>query len=447
MNWIGAAFTVVAVLLTLALPRRYAGVPLLLSVAYMTSEQVLHIAGVHFTVPRILIAIALLRALTTRSGFAGGVQGVDWLAFCWAAVLLGTSAFHSDAWVYRSGMVWTELGTYLLFRIYARSLDDVWRVFKVVSVALLPLALLMLSEKSSGLNPFSVLGGVDATSMIREGRIRASGPFSHPILAGTVGAACIAIGLSLRRKSRIFALAGCVTGLSIVYACGSSGPIAMVFFILLASWTWPLRNHMRLVRALLASVIVALALVMKAPIYFLMARVDIMEGSQGWYRAQLIDSAREHLSEWWLVGTDYTRHWMATGILADERHTDMTNHFLTMGVLGGLPLMIVFILIIATSFRNAGRALQQRADAPVHERRFIWMLGALLVGFVMNGFAITLFDHSVIFFWMTIAAVASIRGEFRRSEKTAKDPLHRTPGPSAHAVPIAMRPATLERPQ
>jgi hypothetical protein len=249
----------------------------------------------------------------------------------------------------------------------------------------------------------------------------------------------------LRKKSPLFALAACVTGLGVVYASGSSGPIAMVFFILLASWTWPLRNHMRLVRAMLASGIVAPAVVMKAPIYFVMARVDIVEGSQGWYRAQLIDSAIDHLSEWWLVGTDHTRHWMPTGLLASERHTDITNHFLTMGVLGGLPLMIVFILILVASFRNVGRALRQRAAAPVADRYFIWMLGALLVGFIMNFFAITLFDHSVIFFWMNVAAIACLNGEYSRSERTRKHELRGLPVRRCQEASAALRPIALER--
>ncbi len=64
-----------------------------------------------------------------------------------------------------------------------------------------------------------------------------------------------------------------------------------------------------------------------------MARIDIIGGSQGYYRAQLIRSSLEHLSEWWATGTDYTRHWMSSGIYANNRHTDITNHFLAMGVM------------------------------------------------------------------------------------------------------------------
>ena len=43
---------------------------------------------------------------------------------------------------------------------------------------------------------------------------------------------------------------------------------------------------------------------------------------------------------------------MPTGIHANEFHTDITNHFLQMGVLGGLPLLLVFVLVLIAAFRR-----------------------------------------------------------------------------------------------
>src|SRR5207253_439216 len=92
--------------------------------------------------------------------------------------------------------------------------------------------------------------------------------------------------------------------------------------------------------------IVVLQIVMNDPVYFLMARIDFTGSSTGWFRAQLIRSSIQHLDEWWAVGTDYTRHWMPSGIYANEIHTDITNHFLEMGVWGGLPLLSLFVLAL-----------------------------------------------------------------------------------------------------
>jgi hypothetical protein len=52
-------------------------------------------------------------------------------------------------------------------------------------------------------------------------------------------------------------------------------------------------------------------------------------------------------------------------------------------------------------------------------RFFVWALGAVLFGFVMNFFAITLFDHSAIFFWMLVATIASIVSQAERASQTA----------------------------
>jgi hypothetical protein len=420
MNSIGIAFATVCVLLMLTLPRRWAILPLILSAAYMTHGQALEIAGANFTMLRIVVAVGFLRVLLRREHIAGGFVALDRWVLCWALLLAGTSAFHDyGAFQFRSGMVWTELGSYFLFRIFVQDIDDARRTMQTVTATLVPLAVIMLTEKSTASNLFAALGYVDAISPVRDGQVRATGPFAHPILAGTVGAGCFGMGLALWGGARYRALIGCTAGGAMVYASASSGPILMLAFILLGVACWVMRDHMSFIRWMALAVILALAAVMKAPFYFLMARIDIMGGSQSWFRAQLIHSAIEHLSEWWLVGTDYTRHWMATGIGANDRHTDMTNHFLSMGVMGGLPLLIVFVLVCRAAFRDVGRSLQTPYMNAQH-RFFVWALGAVLFGFVMNFFAITLFDQSAMFFWMLVAAIASIASQAERASETAR---------------------------
>lgn len=432
MNGFGVAFLATASVLMLALPRRLAILPLLLGALYMTEGQVLQIGPASFTIPRLLVLVGFLRVLARGEGIAGGLGTVDKLILLWATVLIGTSAFHtSDAWVYRSGIVWTELGCYFLFRIFMQELDEVHATFRLACLVMVPLAALMLLEKVTGQNAFSILGGVVSDSLVREGRVRASGPFAHPILAGTVGAACLAMAFAIRSTARWAWRAGLVAGAGIVVAATSSGPILMVAFTVLGIAGWVMRRYMRALRWSIVAGILALAAIMKDPVYFLMARVDISGGSQGYYRSQLIRSSIEHLSEWWIAGTDYTRHWMPTGIYANDRHADITNHFLAMGVMGGLPLMIVFVCILACSFRDVGRVLIWYQDAPMQDRFFVWVLGALLFGFFMNFWAITLFDQSVIFFYLSLAAIQGAAGESRMQLEVAAPP------PDSLAYPAA----------
>jgi len=249
---------------------------------------------------------------------------------------------------------------------------------------------------------------VNQTSLVREGHVRASGPFAHPILAGSAGATCFPMAAYLWRQHRRYALVGLFAASGIVVAATSSGPIMMAAFILLGLLLWRLREQMRLIRWATLLGILALAAVMKDPVYFLVARIDISGGSQGYFRAQLIRSSIEHLDEWWLAGTDYTRHWMASGVYANERHTDITNHILAMGVTGGLLLMLIFVLVVVAAFRAVGQAMRNQPGAS-HEHRFLmWTLGTLVFGHLMNFMSISLFDQSILFFYFVLAAIGAI---------------------------------------
>ena len=410
MNPIGIGFTLIAGVFLATLPRRFAAIPLLLGALYMTLGQVLEVGPASFTVMRILVAVGILRALLKGERIANGINRVDRMLILWALWLIASSVFHtSGAWVFRAGMLWSDLGCYLLCRIFVQDSEDVQRIFKALCVLLVPIAVLMLFEKSSGQNLFASLGGINELPDFREGRFRAQGPFSHPILAGTVGATCLPMALCLWNSYRKHALLGLFAASGIVFASTSTGPIMMVLFILFGLALWKARKRLRMIRWLALTAVIALEAVMKAPVYYLMMRIDIAGGSTGWHRSRLIESSLEHLDEWWLVGTDYTRHWMPTGLSAYEAHTDITNHVLAMGVWGGLPLMFLFIMTLVAAFRAVGLALREHESAPMEHPFLIWTLGAILFGHVANFLAISLFDQSVVFFYLVLAAIGAVQ--------------------------------------
>lgn len=410
MNAIGLAFTLVACVLIFVLPRRHAVVPLLAAAALMTRGQVLEIAGAEFTVLRLVVGVGVLRLLLRGEGPSHGLDTVDRLMFAWAACLMATTAFHTDdQWMLRAGIVWTELGSYLLLRAFLHDWQDVRRAFALVVVLMVPVALAMVAEKLTGENAFAFLGAVDEYATERDGKLRASGPFAHAILAGTVGAAGFPMALCLWRTQRALSLLGMASALAIVLASTSSGPIMMLLFALFGLALYRLRRHLRALRWLGLAGVVALAAVMKDPFYFVMARIDITGGSTGYHRAQLIRSSIDHLHEWWLAGTDVTRHWMPTGIFANPNHTDMTNHVLQMGVWGGLPLIAVFVLMLVAAFRQVGRAVDGSPRGGSQRAWLAWTLGAVLFAHVLNFMSISLFDQSIVFFYLVLAGIGALR--------------------------------------
>jgi hypothetical protein len=378
--------------------------------AYMTRGQVLEIGSAHFDVVRILVIVGFLRVASKGESIAGGMNRIDQTIILWAIWLISSSAFHtSDAWVFRSGIVWTDLGCYFLFRIFLQNEEDIKFFFKAICVLLVPIASLMLLEKIMGKNYFAGLGGVNDFAAYRDGHFRAQGPFAHAILAGTVGAGCLPMALYLWKSHRKLALMGIFGAGGMVFAATSSGPIMMVFFIFFGLQLWNVRQYLSAIRWLALTAVIALDMIMQDPVYYLMARIDLGGGSKGYHRARLIESSIEHLHEWWLVGTDYTRHWMPTGVHANTTHTDITNHLLGMGVTGGLPLMILWIMVLVAAFSSVGRALRENENAPIEHKLLIWTLGSIMFGHVWNYFSISYFDQSIVFFYFLLASIGAVQ--------------------------------------
>jgi hypothetical protein len=266
----------------------------------------------------------------------------------------------------------------------------------------------MLSEQMTGHNLFSILGGVPEMSEVRNGRIRAQGPFAHSILAGSVGAACLPLMIGLWRQYRKIAIAGIVACCSMIIASASSGPIMSALFAIGALFMWYWRGRMRLLRWLAVLAYIGLDLIMKAPAYYLIMRIDLTGSSTSWHRAALIDTALKHLTEWWFAGTDFTRHWMDYGVGWNPDHIDITNHYLVMGVYGGIPLMLLFIAVLAKAFSFVGQTLQKAYNLQIQESRFMfWALGASLFSHAATFLSVSYFDQSFVFLYLTLAAICS----------------------------------------
>ena len=166
--------------------------------------------------------------------------------------------------------------------------------------------------------------------------------------------------------------------------------------------------------------VVALQIVMTAPVYYLMARIDFTGSSTGLHRAALIQSAVEHFSEWWVAGTDYTRHWMATGVDWSPDHSDITNHYIKMGVIGGMPLMIAFIAILVEGFRVVQKTLGISKNTRFEVRYMAWSMGAILFGHAVTFISVSYFDQSMNFYLMVVAGIAAAFTEANGRVKKAR---------------------------
>jgi hypothetical protein len=410
MSNLGYVLTAIIAVWLWVLPRRLISLPFLAAVAYLPTGQELVIGSLHFPGLRIMIAIGFLRMLIKGERMAGNMVPLDTLMVLWAIWAATSSCFHVPGiFITRLGEIFTDLGTYLLFRVYIQEVDDIIFIFKAVCIVFVPVAIAMLYEKATGLNVFALLFGGIAEVGTRHGHVRGHGPFGHPIMAGTVGAACLPMALSFWPTQRRLAVLGSVACGAIVFASGSSGPVMTVMTVLLGLALWPMRKNLRAIRWMAVFTILALNIVMNDPVYYLVGRIDITGGSTGYFRAALIRSAIEHVGEWWLIGTDYTKHWMTTGVPWSSNHTDIVNHYIAMGVWGGLPLMLLFISILVVAFSVLGKEMQAGEGMPSERQFVIWTLGVILFSHAVTFLSVCYFDQSVFFIYILLASIGSIQ--------------------------------------
>jgi hypothetical protein len=413
MNPLAILFLLVAAPAMWIVPRKFAPVPLMACACYMTLGQGIELGPVSLPIMRMLMAVGLLRVIVKGERIEGGLVKIDKIVIALAAWLLFASFFHngrdSSGPVYISGLLFNLLLMYFLTRVWTRNPEELEDLIKIIAILLVPVAISMIVEKLTARNAFSVLGGINETVLAREGKLRAQGPFKHPILAGTVGATCIPLFVGILPKYKNVAMVGIASGLAMVIASASSGPVMSLAASLFALGCWKLRHHMRLVVCSAIAAYLVLMMVMNRPPYYLIAEIDISGGSTGWHRAFLIEQTFNYLHEWWLFGTDFTRHWMPyQGIANSENHTDVTNYYIAFGIMGGLPAMCLMIYALLISLRWVTE-LQTRSEGSPRRLEFmIWAFGAGMFAHAATSISVSYFDQSMLFFWLNLAIISSV---------------------------------------
>ncbi|TKB74839.1 MAG: hypothetical protein E8D46_04595 [Nitrospira sp.] len=401
-------------ILLVVLPRRYALVPMLIGGCYMTLGQFLLVGGMHFYLLRILILFGVVRLVVRQEVLNIKLNVFDKLLIAWVVVHSFLYVLFDGSHVSfneRLGAAYNSLGIYFLIRALIWDFDDVVHTVKMFAVIIIPLAVLFAVEYLTGKNPFSVFGGVPEFAMIREGRLRCQGPFQHPILAGTFGATALPLFVGLwvySTRDRLLAGGAILSATIIVVASSSSGPLLAFVVSVVGLLCWRARANMRAIRWGIVIFVLAAHAFMKAPVWFLIARLSDLTGGGGWYRSALIDAFITHFDEWWLYGTGYTAHWMPTGLSIDPTKTDIVNQFVAEGVNGGLLELSLFIWLIVHCFRTTGEAVRSEVRYSFPEQFMIWSLGCTILSHVVSFLSVSYFDQIVIFWFMIIAMIVAL---------------------------------------
>lgn len=340
-------------------PRRYFLFPFIMAACFVPMNQRLIIIDLDWTLLRILVLVGFLRLIVKRETRDIKWNSFDKLILAW--VLVGSFVYmvqqaNFSAVINRSGVMFDALGMYWLFRHAIQTWEDVFQAIKIVSIFAIITAPLIAMEKFHNSSFFSIFG--PAGGMFQRGRFRAAGPFPHAIMMGCFWASLLPLLYARIKanKDNLLYLVAIGAALSNVYFSASSTPIMTVAAVILF---WNIFNYRRHGKILFSGTCVALLtlhLIMKAPVWHLIARANVFGGSTGWHRYFLFDNFITHIQEWFIFGTKSTSHW-------GFGQSDLTNQFVLEGIRGGIVTFLIFSSIVFCAVRIPGK-LSLNSNSP-----------------------------------------------------------------------------------
>ncbi len=432
INPLAAICLLIAMVLILVLPRRTVIVPFLLAFFTIPIGNVVVLGGLHFTALRALIVAGLVRrALFPRSAsgspsegkYPWGFKSLDLFVFLWsvsAVIAFSLEFMEKQAFINAAGTLLDTLGGYLVVRFFVPDLETIKRTIKVLAAICVINGLSMINEQYIGhFNAFSLLGGILRAVTVRDGHIRAAGVMGC-LYAGAFAGVLIPlfVWLWIEGKSRMAAYAGLAGATVMMITSYSSTSYLAYGGALMGLAFWPLRKRMRLIRTGLVFMLVGLHMVMKAPVWALIARVDLTGSSSGDQRYMLVDMTIRHFSAWWLIGTKEYLSW-------GWGSWDLCNQFVAVALTGGLFALISYIAIFKVSFGSVGTA-RKLVEGNREQEWLFWCLGSSLFATVVAHFGINSVAQLFMgFFALVVCVSVASSGAKHTAVETSEAPVQK----------------------
>jgi hypothetical protein len=392
--------TVLLVLMVLFLPRKWFLLPFVMAACIAPADQRVIIMDLDFTPLRMLVLFGILRLLISADKKPIRWNMFDKLILIW--MISGTIIYiiqwqTSAAAIYKSGVIFDCLGLYYIFRRSLNSWDDVIFAIKLFALFAILSAPLIIYERVTRESLFSIFGNSSAS--FHRGRFRCSGPFPHPIMMGLFWANLLPFfyGCIKAKISTPFFYTAIAAASICIFLSGSSTPIMTAGAILVFWLIYKYRIYGKEIFVGFVCLLTALHLVMKAPVWHLISRVNIFSGSTGWHRFLLIDMTITNFREWALIGCKGVEHW---GIWAG----DITNQFVIEGVTGGLVTMLIFIFILGYAVRMTTRA--SLIPQPPQSKWICWAMCVTILGHCVSFFGVSYFGQITMLLYLHFACVS-----------------------------------------
>jgi len=410
VSFLALALAIACSVLLLCLPRRFVFVSMLVGSILIPLDQQVVLGGIHLTMSRVLILTGWFRLGQCRIQTESAPNS-RWTAIDTIFLLYGLSnaimyvflwGGDTGAIINRAGFLFNAFGTYFFMRYFLKSEEDLELASKTLVLVMALIAVGMVAEQATGRNLLAVIGGLPAKSVLRDGAIRAQGTFVHPLTAGAAGATLLPLAIGLwwvTGRNRLYAIVGALASIAAGLASRSSTAVLVLAAGFGGLALWRYRRHLRFLRWSIVLILIVLHMVMKAPVWALIARIDLTGSSSGYHRYILVDRFIDRFSEWWLVGTRGTSTW-------GWDMWDTINSYVAAGTEGGLVNFFLFIALFVVAFSQLGRARKRAVEDPALQR-LTWVLGTLLFAHAVAFFGIAYFDQSQFIWYTELAMIAA----------------------------------------
>jgi len=396
-------------------------VPLIVAMCFLPADISLQILTLDFYAVRVVALVALVRIYFSGDNDRIRMNSIDHLFIFYnvlgAIIYILASQDRAGAFIYKSGSFVDSVILYVVIRnaIYSKeSLHLIIKTFSICVVVLLPF---IIFEYYSANNLFAILGR--SAISIRNGEIRTSATFSHSILFGSFAAALVSVLWAEYKCGRsVLKLMAVVCCVFFVYTSSSSGPIVVlagvVFFLFFFRW----KQYSSLLFWVSLAVGTIVHFARESPIWHLLyVRISVKSGSTGWHRYQLMEAAVKEFRDWWLLGYGdmgpqwHTKYWAYT----HATFTDVTNHYLLLGVRGGFFTMCLFMILCYKVIKTLG-AYSTGQDA-MEDQWLWWGFTVMMLAHCITFLSVAYFGQITMLLYLSIAVGAFARDELMREKQ------------------------------
>jgi hypothetical protein len=408
MNPLGVCILLACCVAVFALSRRKVLWAVFAASCFISEGQRLNLLAINFDALRVIVLCVWVRLFVRGEVRRFRFSTLDKFVIVWHVgevlshlVKLGTNDVSAAL-----GWAGDGLAFYFGFRILIRDIEDVLGSLRGISLIAVPVAICFLIESITAKNMFSAFGGVPQTTMIRDGRLRCQGAFSHPIIAGCFWASLLPLLASQflwrsHKYARVLSVVSSVCALVIISACASATPYLGVACGLLGCVAFAVRRHVRSIWWGTIGIVIVLHFVMNNPVWHLITQVNIVGGSSSYQRFQLIDGAINHYSEWWIDGSTVgTAHW-------GWACYDCCDYYVVQGLHGGIPLLASFIFMLRSAFRTTGESIKAAGNS-VPYQMIAWTAGVCIFVHCVDFIGLSYFGQMPLVFALNLAVVAGL---------------------------------------